>query len=165
GASNWSFLKRVKQFAGDRTILGSGDLFSADACVRMIEETGVDGVTIARGCIGNPWIFQECRALYAGQPLPDPPSVEEQGRAIRMHWDLCVESYGEDLAQRVIRKFGIKYSEHHPHAREVRDAFAHAKRADDVRAALDTWFDPERDWPDVQRREGHGDLVAAGATL
>ena len=165
GPSNWSFLRRVKQFAGDKTVLGSGDLFSADACVRMLEETGVDGVTIARGCIGNPWIFQECRALYAGEPLPPPPSVIEQGKAIRLHWELCVEAYGEDLAQRVIRKFGIKYSEHHPSAREVRDAFAHAKCAAHVTDALAKWYDSERDWPEVKRREGHGDLVAAGATL
>ena len=46
-----------------RTILGSGDLFTAADCVRMLEETGVDGVSIARGAVGNPWIFASAAAL------------------------------------------------------------------------------------------------------
>ena len=54
GPADWNFLARVKQHVGDRLILGSGDLFSAEACLRMIEQTGVDGVTIARGCIRQP---------------------------------------------------------------------------------------------------------------
>src|SRR5262249_8435205 len=77
GRSNWEVLKRVKRHAGDRTVLGSGDLFTPYDIVRMFEETGVDGVTVARGCIGNPWIFAEARALLEGQPLPAPPSVVE----------------------------------------------------------------------------------------
>jgi len=75
GPSQWAFLRDLKQHIGDRIIFGSGDLFSAEACVRMMRETGVDGVTIARGCIGNPWIFEECRALWTGGELPPPPSV------------------------------------------------------------------------------------------
>ena len=74
GPSRWSFLKEVKQHIGPRVLLGSGDLFSAHDCLRMIKETGVDGVTVARGAIGNPWIFQQARALATGQPLPDPPT-------------------------------------------------------------------------------------------
>ncbi|MHC5110086.1 MAG: tRNA dihydrouridine synthase [Planctomycetota bacterium] len=165
GPSRWSFLARVKKHVGDRTVIGSGDLFSAPACMRMMEETGVDGVSIARGCIGNPWIFQECRALYAGRPLPPPPDISDQRAAIATHWDLSVEVHGDQLASRLMRKFGIKYSEHHPHARQVRDAFVNVKNSTDLQVVLDEWYDPTRNWPEVQRRDGHGDLVAAGATL
>ena len=66
GPSRWEFLREVKQHAGRRTVLGSGDLFTARACLNMIAETGVDGVTAARGAIGNPWIFSQARALLAG---------------------------------------------------------------------------------------------------
>ncbi|MBI4718339.1 MAG: tRNA-dihydrouridine synthase [Planctomycetes bacterium] len=163
GPSDWSFLARVKRHVGDRTILGSGDLFSAEACLRMIRATGVNGVTIARGCIGNPWIFEECRALWSGRPLPEPPSIARQREGILLHWRLAEEQYGAQLAVRDMRKFGIKYSEHHPLSRPVRDAFIAASTPAEFLAVLDEWYDPAGDWPPVVRREGHGDLVAAGA--
>jgi tRNA-dihydrouridine synthase len=62
GRSRWAFLARVKRHVGARTLLGSGDLFSPFAVRRMLAETGVDGVTVARGCIGNPFAFAQCRA-------------------------------------------------------------------------------------------------------
>ena len=165
GPSQWEFLARVKGHVGDRVIFGSGDLFSAEACLRMIDQTGVDGVTIARGCIGNPWIFEECRALWTGGPLPPPPSIARQGEAIAIHWTDAKEVYGDALAARIMRKFGIKYAEHHPRAREVRDAFIAVQHPADFARVLDVWYDPAGDWPPVTRREGHGDLIAAGATL
>ena len=78
GPSRWEFLAEVKKYVGDRTILGSGDLFTPQDVMRMFAETGVDGVTVARGCIGNPWIFAQCRALAEGKPLPPPPTLHEQ---------------------------------------------------------------------------------------
>jgi nifR3 family TIM-barrel protein len=165
GPSRWEFLSRVKRHVGDRVILGSGDLFSAEACVRMIRETGVDGVTIARGCIGNPWIFEECRALWEGRPLPPPPSIAQQREAIAAHWADAQHVYGTPLAGKILRKFGIKYAEHHPHAMDVRNAFVEVKDPDDFANVLNYWYDPTVDWPPVQRRQGHGDLIAAGATM
>ncbi|MFQ5495422.1 MAG: tRNA dihydrouridine synthase [Phycisphaerae bacterium] len=164
GPSDWSFLAQVKRHVGDRLILGSGDLFSAEACMDMMNRTGVDGVTIARGCIGNPWIFEECHALWQGSALPPPPSIQRQRDAVQRHWALIVDCYGEAHGARVIRKFGIKYAEHHPHARRVRDAFVALKGPDDLLRLLDTLYDPQTEWPPVRRRDGHGDLVAAGAT-
>ena len=67
GPSRWEFLKRAKQRVGDFTLLGSGDLFSAYDVLDMVRETGVDGVTVARGCIGNPFVFQQVRDLAAGR--------------------------------------------------------------------------------------------------
>ncbi len=164
GPSRWSFLERVKRHVGDRTVFGSGDLFSADSCLRMIRQTGVDGVSIARGCIGNPWIFQECRALWAGGELPPPPTVVQQREAICAHWAEAVRFYGSQTAGKIMRKFGIKYAEHHPLAMQVRDAFIAVKTPQGFEHVLDIWYDPFVDWPPVQRREGHGDLIAAGAT-
>ena len=163
GPSNWDFLAELKQRYPDRTILGSGDLFTAEDVLRMLRTTGVDGVTIARGCIGNPWIFREVRALLAGQPLPDPPGVAEQGRVIREHYRLAEAEYGPKRAARIMRKFGIKYSELHPCGRQVRHAFIAAASPADWHAVLDHWYDPTRDWPPGVRKRGPGDLIAAGA--
>ncbi|GMV96849.1 MAG: tRNA-dihydrouridine synthase [Phycisphaerae bacterium] len=165
GPSRWEFLARVKRHVGDKTILGSGDLFTAEDCLRMMRETGVDGVTVARGCIGNPWIFEECRALAAGRELPPPPSVARQGETIRQHFAWSVEVHGQALAARLMRKFGIKYSELHPAGRAVRDAFIRVRNEADWRRVLDEWYDPGRDWPPGVRKTGPGDLVAAGAVF
>jgi len=164
GPSDWPFIKRVKQHVGDRTVMGSGDLFTADDCVRMMNETGVDGVTLARGCIGNPWIFAQCKARLAGEPLPPPPTVVEQGRVIGQHYAWAVKVHGEPYAGRLMRKFGIKYSELHPYAREVRDAFVSVHTCAEWQAALKKWYDPDTPWPATKHRTGPGDLIAAGAT-
>ncbi len=165
GPSAWEFLARVRKRAGDRVILGSGDLFCAEDVAQMLEQTGVDGVTLARGCIGNPWIFRDCQALLTGRPLPPPPTVVEQGQTIARHLGWCVEVHGERRGSRLLRKFGIKYSELHPHWREVRDAIVRLKTRADWQAVLDTWYDPDKTWPATKRRQGPGDLVAAGAIL
>jgi nifR3 family TIM-barrel protein len=165
GPSDWTFLARVKRHVGDRTVLGSGDLFAAEDCVRMMEQTGVDGLTVARGCIGYPWIFEEVRALLAGQPLPEPPGVASQGETIRRHYEWAVQQCGDKVAYKVMRKFGIKYSEMHPAGQAVKEAFIRVKTAEDWQSVMDEWYDPLREWPPVQRRVGPGHLIAAGATL
>jgi nifR3 family TIM-barrel protein len=123
GPSSWEFLAAVKRHAGERTVLGSGDLFSAEACVSMLERTGVDGVSVARGAIGNPWIFGQTLELLAGRPLPPPPSIHGQRDVLREHFGLSAALHGEDLAGRMMRKFAIKYSRLHPEPIAVRDAF------------------------------------------
>jgi tRNA-dihydrouridine synthase B len=140
GPSRWEFLRQVKQHAGTRTVLGSGDLFSAADCLRMIRETGVDGVTVARGAIGNPWIFQQARALAAGLPLPPPPTLFEQREVIREHYRLAAELYGPVKCGPPMRKFGIKYAQLHPLAEQVREAFVHIRSADQIDDVLARWY-------------------------
>jgi tRNA-dihydrouridine synthase len=77
GRSNWAVLKRIKQQYPDRTILGSGDVFTAEDAVRMLQETGVDLVWIARGAIGNPWIFRQAETLRLGLRTKDLGLSEE----------------------------------------------------------------------------------------
>jgi tRNA-dihydrouridine synthase B len=100
-------------------LFGSGDIYSAPDALRMYHDTGVDGIWIARGAIGNPWIFREFAALLRGQPLPAPPSVHEQRAALLEHFALVVEVYGEEIASRQMRKIAIKYAKLHPEGPEV----------------------------------------------
>jgi nifR3 family TIM-barrel protein len=163
GPSDWSFLSRVKRHVGELTVLGSGDLFCAQDAVRMMRETGVDGVSLARGCIGNPWIFAETRALLAGKPAPPPPSVAEQGRTILEHYELAHELYGDKKTPIVMRKFGIRYALLHPCHLGVRDAFIKAVSGGEWHEVIRRWYDPDRCWPPVARRTSQPDLIAAGA--
>jgi nifR3 family TIM-barrel protein len=141
GPSRWDFLKEVKQHVGpNKMILGSGDLFTADDCLRMMQETGIDGVTVARGCIGNPWIFDQCQAIFHGKPLPPPPTLHRQRDVILNHFQLAEELYGRERAGVPMRKFGIKYSTLHPQSLDVRESFARVKNLNDWSAALDKWY-------------------------
>jgi nifR3 family TIM-barrel protein len=140
GPSRWQFLTEVKRHAGpERTILGSGDLFSAADCLAMLEQTGVDGITVARGAIGNPWIFAQARALAAGRPLP-PPSLWEQRDIMLEHFRLAEELYGPERAGPQMRKFGIKYAASHPQHLIVREAFTRVRSLEDWRAVLAQWY-------------------------
>jgi tRNA-dihydrouridine synthase B len=140
GPSRWEFLAEVKRHAGTRTVLGSGDLFTPQDCLDMLARTGVDGVTAARGAIGNPWIFAQAKALAAGMPLPDPPSLHQQRDVIREHYRLAEQLYGPELCGRQMRKFGIKYSALHPQSLEVRDAFVAVARPGEWQTVLDRWY-------------------------
>jgi nifR3 family TIM-barrel protein len=151
GPSRWSFLREVKAHVGERTILGSGDLFSAQACVDMMRETGVDGVTIARGAIGNPWIFPQAEALWNGEPLPEPPGVHEQRDVLEEHFALALETYGPERCTTPMRKFGVKYAKLHPQLEQVRAAFCIVKTPEDWGKVLRTWYaeDGPGSYPDV----------------
>ncbi len=141
GPSRWEFLRELKQHAGDRTVLGSGDLFDAQACIDMMRFTGVDGVTVARGAIGNPWIFQQVRAMAAGLPRPAPPTLFEQREVIAEHYSLAEELYGAERCVPTMRKFGIKYSCLHPRHAEVRTDFCLVKKPGAWREVLKKWYD------------------------
>ncbi|WP_339688254.1 tRNA dihydrouridine synthase [Gimesia maris] len=139
GPSNWEFLKQVKQHAGEKTVIGSGDLFSPQSCLDMLRVTGVDGVSIARGAIGNPWIFQQTADLLRGKSI-SPPDVTEQREVISAHFELAQEFYGDKKVCNTMRKFGIFYSELHPQYAEVKKAFIAVKTAADWLKVLDQWY-------------------------
>ena len=142
GPSSWPFLRDVKAHAGDRTILGSGDLFSAEDAIRMLAETGVDGVTLARGAIGNPWIFRSCLELAAGR-VPTPPSISEQREVLEAHRDLLLEIHGERGWLTPLRRHTVKYARHHPDGNAVRDAFGRAHAPEAFAAVLEQFYGSE----------------------
>ena len=133
----------------------------------MIAATGVDGVTVARGAIGNPWIFQEVRALASGQPLPPPPRLHEQREILCEHYRLAEAIYGPEPCCRQMRKFGIKYSQLHPQSLELRDAFVAVRRPGDWQRVLDHWYHDDlpgrREMPSGRPAETSTSLPLASA--
>jgi nifR3 family TIM-barrel protein len=170
GRAHWPALAEVKQRYPDRTIFGSGDVFTAQDAVRMRQETGVDLVWIARGAIGNPWIFRDSAKLLAdpGANL-GPPTIAEQREALSEHFAIAMQIHGEQLAGRRMRKMGIKYSRFHPHAARVKNDFIAVKSLRDWTSVLEKWYDDDGPgvWPDPMAVDevGNGaDSAAAAST-
>ena len=145
GPSDWGFLRELVKRRPDRLIFGSGDIWSAQDIFRMIQYTGVHAVSVARGCIGNPWIFRQARALMTGQP-PAPPTIAEQRAVLEEHFHLSRSVNGERKASLLMRKFGVRFSAHHPESENVKRRFIEVKSTDEWLAALDEWYtvDTER---------------------
>ena len=139
GPSNWEFLRDVKMHVGDRTILGSGDLFTAQSCLDMLRRTGVDGVSVARGAIGNPWIFQQVRDLAEGLPATI-PDLAEQCRVLLMQCELSLQFKTDVQTCSSMRAFGLKFARLHPEPDVVRNAFAAARNLTEWHQVLDTHY-------------------------
>jgi nifR3 family TIM-barrel protein len=139
GPADWGFLARVKREFPDRTIIGSGDVHSAADALRMIGETGVDGVMAARGAIGNPWIFRQARELAAGRE-PVKPGLEEQKDLIALHFRIASGIYGERRALKIMRNFGIYYARQHPHPAQVRAGVIAVNTEKDWREWLEIFY-------------------------
>ena len=135
-------LAAVGKFVGNATcLLGSGDVMKAQDVLRMLDATGMHGVSIARGAIGKPWIFRQVRDMMEGRE-PFSPGYIEQGGIIRRHFELSMAVSGhEERTSRHLRKFGIYYSKFHPNAKHVvRLAFLAVRNAGEYNAVVDQWY-------------------------
>lgn len=151
GEAHWPILAGLKREFPRQTILGSGDVFDAASAVRMLRETGVDGVWIARGAIGNPWIFADAQRLLSGDDprALKPPTVATQRAALLEHFVEAMKVHGEQLAGRRMRKTGIRYARFHPNAAAVKRAFIEVHSLRDWQQVLDEHYvgDAPGVWP------------------
>jgi tRNA-dihydrouridine synthase B len=108
GKADLSIVREVKRSVRI-PVIGSGDVFSAEAAVQMMKETGCDGVMVARGALGNPWIFREMAAAYKGEQQPDRPRLDEVVAVMKRHLALSVECHGEIMGIVNFRKFFCWY--------------------------------------------------------
>ncbi len=141
GRADWGRLKQLKKDYPNQTIVGSGDVFTAEDAVRMKKETGVDIVWIARGAIGNPWIFRDAARLLGDECAKiDPPTIQEQHDALAEHFDIAMQIHGEQTAGRRMRKMGIKYARFHPKSADVKKDFIDVVSMTDWKRVLDRWY-------------------------
>ncbi len=143
GRARWDVLAQlVRDYAprpdGAFVLGGSGDVWTAADAVRMLRETGVGLVSIARGAIGNPWIFAQARALLVGDAAAAarPPRVGEQRAALEEHARLALRHLDEPRACMQLRKAGIKAARHHPEAAAVARDFIGMRLLADFHAVL-----------------------------
>ena len=159
GPGRWSFLTDLVKRYPDRIIFGSGDIWTVEDIFLMLELTGVHAVSVARGCIGNPWIFRQARQMMAGEQT-SAPTLAQQRQTLLDHFDLVVALHGERGGARMMRKFGIKFSTHHPDPDAVRREFITVSSINDWRSVVDTFYGIE---DEVSRSRSDG-LPPAGPT-
>jgi nifR3 family TIM-barrel protein len=104
GTADWTAIARLKEHLPDTPVLGNGDIWTAQDALRMMQETGADGVVVGRGCLGRPWLFGQLAAAFIGVPIPPDPDLGTVLSTLRRHAQLLVNDYGEDKGCRDIRK-------------------------------------------------------------
>jgi nifR3 family TIM-barrel protein len=140
GAARWEAIAELKQAVGSIPVLGNGDIWEASDAVRMMAETGCDGVVIGRGCLGRPWLFSDLVEALAGRPVPSSRVLGDVCMVMVAHARLLVEHLGENHAMRDFRKHTGWYMSGYPVGPEVRRRFSMVKslmELDDIVAVLD----------------------------
>ena len=143
GNAVWSKIGELKA-ALRIPVIASGDLFTAEAVRDVLLQTGCDGVMIARGALGNPWIFRQSRQLLAGDE-PHPPTLGERLAVSERHFALFCADAGERVALREMRKHFSWYAKGVPGAAQFRAEVNRLVSVDEVLAAVRAFFGVERD--------------------
>ena len=130
-SADWDIIRQVRQ-AVSVPVIGNGDIFTAEDAVRMMRETGCQGVMIARGAQGNPWIFDEIRAALDGTPYT-PPTVHERLSVAMEHAENIVREKGERVGVPESRKHMGWYVHGVRGAASARNRLMAAESLDDIR--------------------------------
>jgi nifR3 family TIM-barrel protein len=133
GHADWSAIAKLKEAVTDVPVLGNGDIWSAEDALRMVAETGCDGVVVGRGCLGKPWLFGDLAAAFQGGVLKAEPTLGEVAQAFKRHAELLVEFFDDEVrACRDIRKHVAWYFKGYAVGGETRAALAMSSSLDEI---------------------------------
>lgn len=142
GKSDWAQIRELKATLRI-PVLGSGDLFTARDVAEMLLQTGCDGVMIARGALGNPWIFRDALGLLAGK-APHPPFPEERYAIAVRHMEYFCELYGDRVALLEMRKHLSWYAHGLPGAARFRAQVNTLQHKQELMSALHDFFHQDK---------------------
>jgi nifR3 family TIM-barrel protein len=153
GRADWTAIANLKKAVTAIPVLGNGDVWAAPDAVRMMAETGCDGVVVGRGCLGRPWLFRDLALAFAGEPVPDAPVLGDVVAVMRRHARLLADlKQDEFLGVRDFRKHVGWYLTGYPAGPERRRRLGQASSFAELDSLLDE-LDPTQTLP-----PGHEDL-------
>jgi len=144
GEARWEAIAHLKQIVTTIPVLGNGDIWEAHDALRMMRQTGCDGVVVGRGCLGRPWLFRDLADVFDGREPRNPPSFGEVADIMREHATLLSGWMGETHALRMFRKQATWYTKGFRGSAAVRRKLVEVRSLADLDAAL---ADIDRDEP------------------
>lgn len=155
GHARWSAIGELKQALTSTPVFGNGDIWVAEDAIRMVQETGCDGVAVGRGCLGRPWLFRDLADVFAGREPQAPPTFGEVADLMVEHAQMLVDWFGERQAMLSFRKHGGWYTRGFPSSARLRDRLMRVQHFPELEEALAD-IDREEPFPE------HGHLVRRG---
>jgi nifR3 family TIM-barrel protein len=145
GRADWDSIAELKA-AVDIPVLGNGDIWEAADAVRMVEQTGCDGVVVGRGCLGRPWLFRDLAAAFAGEQVVELPRLGEVTTIMRRHAELLTHYMGHERGCVEFRKHISWYLKGFAAGSQVRQQLGQISSLADLDALLDR-LDPSEPYP------------------
>jgi tRNA-dihydrouridine synthase len=136
GKADWNLVKDIKDKL-NIPVIGGGDIFSAGDAVNMINKTGCDAVMVARGAMGNPWIFRDYNHLLSGKE-PIDVTISDKREMMKKHINLLVKYKGEYRAVLEIRKHAAWYAKGEYSASNFKNNVFSCKSIEEILSAIDT---------------------------
>jgi nifR3 family TIM-barrel protein len=137
GQADWNAIAELREALPDVPVLGNGDIWSAEDAVRMVQQTGVDGVVVGRGCQGRPWLFGDLQAAFEGTDKRFRPGLKDVADSFYRHAELLVDYFeDEGKALRDIRKHVAWYFKGYSVGGELRAALAQVPTLEVLRELL-----------------------------
>ena len=147
GTADWSAIEKLKNAITSVPVLGNGDIWSAEDALRMVDETGCDGVVVGRGCLGRPWLFGDLAAAFRGETVKAQPTLGEVAASYRRHAELLIEFFeDEGRGCRDLRKHVAWYFKGYSVGGEIRAALATSSSLDEIDEIL-TRLDFDQPYP------------------